>query len=138
MIGLGRFGRALAEELAHAGAELMILDQDEEKLRPMHALSENVYVVKSLDKASLLETGIQDCDAVIVCIGERLDISILTALCLKQMGVSKVIAKANSAEHGAILEKLGAEVVYPERDMAVCLANRLANAQTPNRMRQEQ
>ena len=44
------------------------------------------------------------------------------------MGVKKVIAKASSAEHGEILEKLGAEVVYPERDMAIRLAHRLETA----------
>ena len=57
-----------------------------------------------------------------------MDTSILTTLHLVSIGVPKVIAKASSAEHGEILEKLGAEIVYPERDMAVRLANRLENA----------
>lgn len=60
-----------------------------------------------------------------VCIGEQMDTSILTTLHLVALGIPKVIAKATSAEHGLILEKLGAEVVYPERDMAVRLASRL-------------
>ena len=51
--------------------------------------------------------------------------SILTTLNLVSLGVPKVISKATSAEHGEILEKLGAEVVYPERDMAIRLAHRL-------------
>ena len=59
------------------------------------------------------------------CIGEQMDTSILTTLNLVSMGIPKVIAKATSAEHGEILEKLGAEVVYPERDMAIRLAHRL-------------
>ena len=57
-----------------------------------------------------------------------MDYSVLTTLNLVSMGIPKVIAKATSAEHGIILEKLGAEVVYPERDMAIRLANRLENA----------
>ena len=57
-----------------------------------------------------------------------MDISILTTLNLVSLGIPKVISKASSAEHGLILEKLGAEVVYPERDMAIRLANRLENA----------
>ena len=61
----------------------------------------------------------------VVCVGEQMDTSILTVLNLVSMGIPKVIAKAASAEHGLILEKLGAEVVFPERDMAVRLANRL-------------
>ena len=54
-----------------------------------------------------------------------MDVSILTTLNLVSLGIKKVIAKAKSAEHGEILEKLGAEVVYPERDMALRLATRL-------------
>ena len=61
----------------------------------------------------------------LLCIGEQLDTSILTTLNLVSMGIPHVISKAKSAEHGEILEKLGAEVVYPERDMAIRLANRL-------------
>ena len=85
---------------------------------------------RSLDKKTLLETGIQNCDTVIVCISEKMDVSILTTLHLKSMGVPTVIAKASSQEHGEVLEKLGAEVVYPERDMAIRIAHRLENAKT--------
>lgn len=125
IIGLGRFGYALAMELAEAQADILVLDADEEKVRDMREYTENAYVVKSLDKKTLSETGIQNCDVVVVCIGEKLDTSILTTLHLVSLGIPKVIAKANSIEHGEILEKLGAEVVYPERDMAVRLAHRL-------------
>ncbi len=125
IIGLGRFGYALAQELAAAGAELIVLDRDEEKVRELREHTENAYIVKSLDKKTLAETGIQNCDIAVICIGEHLDTSILTTLNLVSLGVPHVIAKATSAEHGDILEKLGAEVVYPERDIAVRLAHRL-------------
>lgn len=125
IVGLGRFGYALAMELATTESELIVLDQDEEKVRLMREITENAFVVKSLDKKSLLETGIQNCDVAVVCIGEHMDISILTTLHLVGIGIPKVIAKANSTEHGEILEKIGAEVVYPERDMAIRLGNRL-------------
>lgn len=128
IIGLGRFGYALALELAEEGAELVVLDKDEEKVRMLRDYTENAFVVRSLDKKSLAETGIQNCDVVVVCISEQIDTSILTTLNLKSIGVGKVIAKASSTEHGEILEKLGAEVVYPERDMALRLAHRLEAA----------
>ena len=127
IVGLGRFGYALAVELAASGAELVVLDQDEEKVREIRELTENAYVVKSLDKKTLSETGIQNCDVAVVCIGEHIEPSILTTLNLVDMGVPKVISKATSAEHGEILRRLGAEVVYPERDMAIRLAKRLAS-----------
>ncbi len=125
IIGLGRFGYALAIELATTGADLLVIDKDEEKVRELRDYTENAYVVKNLEKKSLAETGVQNCDVVVVCIGGQLDTSILTTLNLVSLGVSSVIAKATSIEHGEILEKLGAEVVYPERDMAVRLAHRL-------------
>lgn len=125
IVGLGRFGTALAEELHQSGAEILVIDRDEERVRALRELTENALVVKSLDKASLLETGIQNCDVAAVCIGEAMDTSILTVLHLVNLGVKRVIAKASSHEHGEILEKLGAEVIYPERDMAVRLAHRL-------------
>lgn len=125
IIGVGRFGRALATELASSGAEILVIDRDEEKIRDMRELTENAYIVKNLDKESLLETGIQNCDVAVVCIAEKIDTSILTTLHLSNMHIPRIIAKASGAEHGEILEMLGAEVVYPERDMAIRLANRL-------------
>ena len=127
IVGLGRFGYALAE----LDADLLILDQDEEKIRDMREYTENALVIKNLDKASLMETGIQNCDIAIVCIGEQMDISILTTLHLVSMGIPEVVARATSAEHGEILEKLGAKVVYPERDMAERLAKRMEEANMP-------
>ena len=125
IIGLGRFGSALVNELAQDGAELIILDRDAEKISAVRELTENAFVVRNLEKKTLEQTGIQECDVVVVCIGEHMDTSILTTLNLVNMGIPKVIAKAKSVEHGEILEKLGAEVVYPERDMAIRLAHRL-------------
>lgn len=125
ILGLGRFGEALALELASAGADLIVLDRDEEKVRILRDYTDNAFVVHGLDKKTLTETGIQNCDVAVVCVGEHLDTSILATLNLVSLGIPTVIAKAKSMEHGEILEKLGAQVVYPERDMAVRLANRL-------------
>lgn len=127
IVGLGRFGEALARELAGSGAELLVMDRDEERVREMRELTENALVVNTLDKKTLSETGIQNCDVAIVCIGEHMESSILTTLNLVSLGIPTVISKATSPEHGEILTRLGAEVVYPERDMAERLANRLVN-----------
>lgn len=128
IVGLGRFGYALAMELAAFGADIMVMDSDEDKVRAMREYTDDAYVVKSHDKKTLSETGIQNCDIAIVCMGEKMDTSILNTLTLVSLGIPKVIAKASSAEHGEILERLGAEVVYPERDMALRLAHRLESS----------
>lgn len=125
IVGVGRFGSALAKDLIEAGANVLVLDKDEEKIKEFRELTENAFIVRSLDKKTLSETGIQNTDVAIVCIGEQIATSILTTLNLVSLGVKKVISKATSAEHGEILEKLGAEVVYPDRDMAERLSHRL-------------
>ena len=125
VIGLGRFGFALAKTLCHAGKEVLVIDSNEEKIRAATAFTDHALLVSDLTKEALQEAGVQNCDTAIVCIGEKVDTSILTTLNVISLGVKRVIAKAISCEQGMVLEKLGAEVVYPERDMAVRLANKL-------------
>ena len=125
IIGLGRFGTALAITLAEAGKEVIVVDQNEEKVKAMRQYTEYAFVCDNLSKATLSEVGIQNCDTVIVCIGNRIDTSILTTLNVVSLGVPHVISKATSQDQGAVLEKIGAEVVYPERDMAIRLGKKL-------------
>ena len=129
IVGLGRFGQALAQELHAAGADLIIIDRDEEKVAMARDWTENAFIVRGVDKKTLIETGMPGCDVAVVCIGSQIDTSILTSLNLVSLGIPKVIAKATSIEHGEILKKLGAEVVYPERDMGIRLAHRLESSQ---------
>ena len=125
VIGLGRFGTALAISLAEAGKEVIAIDQDEDKVKEVRQYTEYAFVADNLSLETLQEIGIQNCDVVVVCIGERLDTSILTTMRVVELGVPRVISKALSAEQGAILEKIGAQVVYPERDMALRLGKKL-------------
>lgn len=129
VIGLGRFGEALAIMLAESGKEVIVADRDENKIKEMRQYTEYAFVVENLNKETLKEMGIQNCDVAIICIGEQVDISILTTMSVLELGVPRVISKALSAEQGAVLEKLGAEVVYPERDMAVRLGKKLLSGQ---------
>ncbi len=128
IIGLGRFGFSLASTLAEAKREVLVLDSSENKVRQIRHLTENALVVSDLSKETLMQSGIQNCETVIICIGEKVDVSILTTLNVISMGVPRVLAKAISLEQGKILEKIGAEVIYPEHDMAIRLANRLMSS----------
>ena len=127
IIGIGRFGFALAKTLIEAGKEVIVLDNNENKIKQIRSLTENAFVVNNLDKETLEETGIQNCETVFVCIGEKIDVSILTTLNVINMGVKRVISKAITYEQGCVLKKIGAEIVYPENDMAIRIANRLLN-----------
>jgi trk system potassium uptake protein TrkA len=130
VIGLGRFGQALVKSLTDAGKEVLVLDGNESKIKQIRNYTDNAFVVESLDKQTLMDTGIQNCGTVIVCIAEKVDVSILTTLNVISMGVPRVISKAFSYEQGLVLEKIGAEVVYPEHDMAIRLANKLISSKT--------
>lgn len=128
IVGLESFGMALAEELSRMGAELLLLDTDPELVQAGRRLTENAMVMDSVDEKTLTEAGIQNCDVAVVNLTARVDYSILVTLLLINMGVPKVVAKATTPMHGKILQKMGADVVYPERDMAQRLATRLHNA----------
>ena len=125
VLGLGRFGMPLATKLAQSGADVIGVDMDEERVRAFREYSEYAFVAKKLTKEVLEDIGIQDCDVAVICISSRVETSILVTLNILNLGVPNVISKASSAEHGEVLRRLGADVVYPERDMALRTAKKI-------------
>ena len=125
VIGIGRFGFALAESIAKAGAEVLVIDKDQTKVTAASEFTDNAYRVGELTRENLEAVGIANCDVVIIAIGDKLDTSLLTTMNVLKLGVKRVISKAQTEDQGALLELMGAEVVYPEHDMAVRLAGKL-------------
>ena len=117
VIGLGRFGFSLAKRLAEAGKDLIVIDRKETVINDAVTFTDNAYMMTDLSKENLRNVGIQNCDTVIVGIGSDFAVSVLTTMIVLQLGVPHVIAKALTEEQGCVLDKLGAEVVYPEREM---------------------
>jgi len=127
VIGLGRFGSTLARRLYQGGHEVLAIDVDPERVQGMREDVTQAVVVDVRDKLRLRTLGVKDVDVAIISVGEQLESSTLAAFYLKEMGV-KVVARAVSADHGRILEAIGVdEVIYPERDMALRLADRLVH-----------
>lgn len=125
VVGLGRFGFALAEELAAKGCDVLAIDRDRAMVDAASEFTDNAFLIDELNRENLEATGISNADVAVICIGDKIDVSILTTLTVIRLGVPKVISKASSKEQGEVLEMLGAEVVYPERDMALRLAGKL-------------
>lgn len=128
IIGLGRFGNALALSLAKEGKDVLVLDKEEKKIKNIQDFVGQALVAEGVDKTTLLDAGIQNCNTVIVCIGENIQTSIMVTLNAIELGVPRVIAKAVNDDHGHVLAKLGAEVIYPERDQAIRLSQILSNS----------
>ncbi len=128
VIGLGSFGSYLARTLYEKGHEVLVIDKDKDKVEEAKDFSSQAVWMDSADKESLRALGVQDMDVVVVSLGPEMEPSILTVLYLHELGVNRILAKALSPDHGKILEAIGAtEVIYPERDMAVRLAQRLSS-----------
>lgn len=125
VIGLGRFGLALVECLSKAEKEVIAVDRDETRVKDARRFTDFALVVGSYDQEALEEIGIQNCDTVVICISDRIDTSILITMTVLNMKVPHVVTKAASLMHGEVLKRLGAQVVFPERDMAVRLGKGL-------------
>ena len=80
VIGLGRFGTALALSLADAGKEVLVLDNSETKIKEMSKYIDNAFIMSHYDKDSLMEAGVQNCHTVIVGVGSQIEVSIMTTM----------------------------------------------------------
>ena len=100
IIGVGRFGLAVAEELLERGKSVIAIDKDLQRLRPLQETDADVFVVNDMSMESLEETGIKDADVVVVGIGKDVENSILAALNALELGVKRVICKVISDDHG--------------------------------------
>ncbi len=126
VIGLGRFGSAVVETLAEAGAEVLAIDSDEAKVRTVADVATIAVQCNATDEKALKEAGVQNVDTAVVSIGENIESSILVVMLLKELGINDIVAKAVNDLHGKILNHLGVtKVVYPERDMARRVAQSL-------------
>lgn len=125
VIGLGRFGSAVADSLARAGEEVLAVDEDQ-TLVDLWA-DELTHVVRTdcTDEEALHQLGIADYDHAMVAIGADVEASVLTVLALAEAGVPDIWAKAITRKHGQILERVGAHHVYPEYSMGERVAHLL-------------
>lgn len=118
VIGLGRFGSALALELMATGTDVLGIDADEEIVQAHNGRLTHVVRADSTKEQVLRELAVEGFDRAVVSIGHDLQSSILTASLLLRFGKATIWAKATSDAHGEILSQLGVHhVVYPENDM---------------------
>ena len=126
VIGLGRFGSALAETLMELGHDVLGVDADPKIVQDHADDLTHVLEADATDIEVLRQLGAGEFGRAVVAIGTDLEASILTASVLVELGVPDIWAKAITVAHGRILERVGAHhVVYPEHDMGRRVAHLL-------------
>lgn len=124
VIGLGRFGTAVARRLLEQGTEVLAIESDPTIVQSLSSELPHVVHADSTDMNALRQLGVLDFGHAVVSIGSNLEASILTILNLSQMGMKDIWAKANDTQHGRIAERVGAHhVVYPEAEMGERVAH---------------
>ena len=126
VIGLGRFGSAMATTLAELGHDVIGVDGDETRVQRLADTITHALQIDATDEKALRAAGIQDVDVAVVSIGENIESSLLVVMQLRELGIKTIVAKAVTPLHGRILEMLGvSRVVFPEREMAIRVAHGL-------------
>ncbi len=123
VFGLGRFGTSLAKALYEDGADVLAVDKNMERVNDMDAFCTQSVCADATDERVLQKLGINNFDVAVVCIGTNVESSIFITLMCKQLGVKRVICKAQDKMHKTVLEKIGADrVIIPEEEMGGRLA----------------
>ncbi|MCE2464493.1 MAG: TrkA family potassium uptake protein [Dehalococcoidia bacterium] len=124
VVGLGRFGASVAEELYQMGHDVLGIDMEEKNVQDM--LGHVTYAVKSdaTNEAVLKELGVSNFDVAVVAIGSDVQASILVTVLLKELGIPFIVARAINEIHGNAIGRVGADkVIYPEQETGRRLAH---------------
>ena len=127
VIGLGNFGLNIASALTENGCEVLGIDKSRDAVEKAKDLISHAIIADSTNRDVLASLPLKDFDAAIISTGQEMAKSILISFYLKEIGIQNIIARAISEDHGEILKKVGVtSVVFPEKDMAIRVANRLS------------
>ena len=128
IIGLGRFGQHLCEDLFNLGNDVMVVDEDETKLEAVASIVTDAKIGDCTNEDVLRSLGVSNFDVVFVCIGTNFQSSLECTSLVKELGAKKVVSKANRDIHAKFLLRNGAdEVIYPDRDIAIRTAARFSS-----------
>ena len=129
VFGLGRYGIAVARELARNGMEVIAVDTDE---RIVNAAADELPICKCADITDpevIRQLGIANVDVVIIAMANNLEASVMAVTLCKEIGVKTVIAKSANEMHQKILTRVGADkVVFPENESGIRLAKNLLSS----------
>ena len=128
LIGLGRFGRHMAEKLRELRHEVLAVDRDEQRVNDILPLVTNAQIGDSTNEQFIASLGVRNFDLCVVAIGDDFQSSLETTALLKEHGAPFVLARAARDVHAKFLLRNGADdVIYPEKQMASWAAVRYSS-----------
>ena len=128
VIGLGKFGSAVARELTEKGVEVLAIDRNREPVEAIKDAVAHAATLNSTDENALQAVGIKNVDVAVVCIGEDIEANLLTTL-LKKIGVHRIWTRALSPLQQEILKMLEVDnIINLEKEMGSFIATSLASA----------
>lgn len=127
VFGAGRFGSALAKELFEEDIEVMIVDNDEEKIQEIASQVTTAIIADVVDEGAIKELGLSNFDVAIIAIGSNLEASVVAAVEAKEYGIPMIYAKASTEMQARILKKIGVDkIIYPELEVGERLARSIS------------
>lgn len=127
VFGAGRFGSALAKELFIEDIEVMVIDNDEEKIQEISPYVTTAIIADVLDEGAIKELGLRNFDVAVIAIGSNLEASIVAAVESKEYEIPMIYAKAGTDMQARILKKVGVDqVIYPEIELGERLARSIS------------
>lgn len=128
VIGVGRYGSAIARRLSEKGAQVFAFDPREEKIESIKDDVAFAVTLDATDIRALSAQSLDEMDAAVVAIGENFEATVLTCVHLQDLGVKRIIARASGDHQRLILEKIGIqEILTPENEVAFVVREKLLN-----------
>lgn len=129
VLGLGRYGYAVAKELMESGAEVLVVDCSEEIINDVVDEFPLCKCADITDEDAIMQLGIANIDVVVIAVASNLETSVMATTLCKDAGVKTVVVKCANERHCKILRKIGADkVVLPEHEAGVRLAKNILSA----------
>jgi trk system potassium uptake protein len=133
VIGLGTLGYHVARGLYEDGNEVIAIDVNKDKVQAIVPYSSYAVVMDATDKEKLRTLGLEEMDAVVVSTGHKISVSILICYYLAEIGVKRILCKAEDDDHGEILKLVGSnEIIRPDKDMAARIVRSLSKPNVLN------
>ena len=128
IIGLGNFGASIAQALYDRGCQVLAIDRNKDRVQDIKDKVSQAIVMDVREREAVSSLPIQSTDTAIISLGDKMEVSIMVTMFLKEMELESIMVKAMNEDHGKILKLIGAtDVIFPEQQMALRLADRLAH-----------